>query len=529
MKKILALALAVAMLLSCGAAFAEEERMTDRFMPPHVNEGQYPVPGNKTLSWWMEINKSAVAFISSYAENTAYQEIEKQTGINIEFIHPTVGMAKEQFNLLFMDTGSLPDIIMLSNDTWYEGGLNQMYEDGLIIDVAPYLEQYAPQYKSLVDGNRAASKKIYQGDNADRIYGFYRMDLGKAIPFNRCICRADWLEEFGMSVPTTIAEYEAYFDAVLANKPGVTPFYMSLSDSSQQVLLMGAFDMYCNWYQIDGQAHYYANEPAYKDYLALMNKWYEKGYMSKDLATLTSNEVYALFDGGQLACYTGNVDQAYDRLLSVEGVKQTPCPYMRKEADSKLHTDISNAPVSSGLAYVSVITTNCKDVEAAVQLLNYSYTWEGAVIAGVGVEGLTFEWKDGVPYYTDYVLNNPDGKTAGNIAYCDRIHLGSKMWWGDNLTGPYTGKAINRKLYSDDPNVDNAYVMPAINLSTEDTERRNEIMAEVDTYVAEMKFAFITGKESLDNFDKYVEKVNSLGLPEAIEITQRGLDCYFAD
>ena len=122
MKKILALALAVAMLLSCGAALAEEERMTDRFMPPHVNEGQYPVPGNKTLSWWMEMNKSAVAFISSYAENTAYQEIEKQTGINIEFIHPTVGMAKEQFNLLFMDTGSLPDIIMLSNDTWYEGG-----------------------------------------------------------------------------------------------------------------------------------------------------------------------------------------------------------------------------------------------------------------------------------------------------------------------------------------------------------------------------------------------------------------------
>ena len=97
------------------------------------------------------------------------------------------------------------------------------------------------------------------------------------------------------------------------------------------------------------------------------------------------------------------------------------------------------------------------------------------------------------------------------------------------MTGPYTGKALNRKLWSDDPNVDNAYVMPAINLSTADAERRNEIMAEVNTYVSEMKFAFITGKESLDNFDKYVEKVNSLGLPEAIEITQRGLDRYYAD
>ena len=63
MKKFLALILAAVMLLSCGAALAED-RMTDRFMPPHVNEGQYPIPGNKTLSWWMEINKSAVARIT---------------------------------------------------------------------------------------------------------------------------------------------------------------------------------------------------------------------------------------------------------------------------------------------------------------------------------------------------------------------------------------------------------------------------------------------------------------------------------
>ena len=35
MKKFLALILAAVMLLSCGAALAED-RMTDRFMPPHV-------------------------------------------------------------------------------------------------------------------------------------------------------------------------------------------------------------------------------------------------------------------------------------------------------------------------------------------------------------------------------------------------------------------------------------------------------------------------------------------------------------
>ena len=41
-----------------------------------------------------------------------------------------------------------------------------------------------------------------------------------------------------------------------------------------------------------------------------------------------------------------------------------------------------------------------------------------------------------------------------------------------------------------------------------------------------MTAKFITGTESLDNFDQYVETLNSLGLQRAIEIQDAALERY---
>ena len=53
-------------------------------------------------------------------------------------------------------------------------------------------------------------------------------------------------------------------------------------------------------------------------------------------------------------------------------------------------------------------------------------------------------------------------------------------------------------------------------------------MVQVNTYCKEMKLRFITGAESLDDFDAYVDEVNRMGMPEAIAITQAAFDRYNA-
>ena len=70
------------------------------------------------------------------------------------------------------------------------------------------------------------------------------------MPYVRFNVNKDWLDEFGMDEPKTIAEYEAFFQAVLDNKPGVVPLYVLRTSNEQINLLMGAFDMLDEWYLV---------------------------------------------------------------------------------------------------------------------------------------------------------------------------------------------------------------------------------------------------------------------------------------
>ena len=71
----------------------------------------------------------------------------KNTGINIEFTHPVAGQEKEQFNVMML-SGQLPDIV--GGAQTYQGGVFQGVKDGYYVDLAPYLEENAPDYLSLI-------------------------------------------------------------------------------------------------------------------------------------------------------------------------------------------------------------------------------------------------------------------------------------------------------------------------------------------------------------------------------------------
>ena len=70
------------------------------------------------------------------------------------------------------------------------------------------------------------------------------------------------------------------------------------------------------------------------------------------------------------------------------------------------------------------------------------------------------------------------------------------------------------------------YAMPNVTPTAEESEEYSTIMNEVETYRDEMTNKFILGTESLDNFDQYVETLNSLGLQRAIEIQDAALERY---
>ena len=133
MKKLVALVLAV-MLFTGVAASLAEELLPGYYTPPKMTEGQYPIKQEGvTLTYWAPFDGTAPKFISTLAENDGYIQAMADTGVTLEFTHPIQGSEIDQFNLM-LNSGNLPDMIQMSGESWYNGGLRAMYEDGIIVD-----------------------------------------------------------------------------------------------------------------------------------------------------------------------------------------------------------------------------------------------------------------------------------------------------------------------------------------------------------------------------------------------------------
>ena len=109
-----------------------------------------------TFTYWVSLDNNAAASISSYGENKMYQELEKITNVHIDFLHPTIGQEKEQFNLMIASR-DLPDFIEYGW-TSYDGGPEKAISDGIIIQLNDLLDQYAPDAKALMQSSDVVSK-----------------------------------------------------------------------------------------------------------------------------------------------------------------------------------------------------------------------------------------------------------------------------------------------------------------------------------------------------------------------------------
>lgn len=529
MKRKTAVLLAAVMTVSymTGCKGTAENAVTAADTAEVSGEVTYPMETKEPviLTYWMPISQSATKFISSYAENEAFQEAQKRTGVKIEFIHPVAGQEKEQFNLL-MASGELPDIIQ--GASYYQGGELKGVDDGAFLDLTPYLEANAPDYYEIITGDEEIKREVFSDDG--RVPAFYRINESPIPPATRMVVRQDWLDEFGMEVPVTMNEFEAYFEKIKETKPGVVPFMLPSQNPNpnpaNMEVIWGAFNILPDWFLDDGEVSHGYSNPRLKEYLTWMNKWYQAGYISKDFPSIETKQVWAEFDSGNIGAYIESVDIARTR---AEGLHMaiTSTPYPRVEKEDKLHTLVASWPKAGD---VTVVSAESKHKEAAVRFLNYAYTHEGAMLYNYGIEGKSYEMVDGKPKYTDYILNN-DRFDAESANYILRIHFAPKLQIGTPLEfNPAIAKSPeaveNRMKWCDDPNTDNAYRLPPISLSPEESTRRAEIMADVSTYSNEMILKFIVGTEPLDAFDGYLEQLKSFGMDEATELTKTAYERY---
>ncbi len=477
-----------------------------------------------TFTYWVSLSANAAASISSYAENRMYPVVEEKTGVHLDFIHPTMGQEKEQFNLMIASR-DLPDLIEYGW-TSYNGGPEKAISDGIIIKLNDLIDQYAPDAKALMQSSPVVAKQSMTDSGS--YYAFMAVGESNGKTQSGPFLRSDWMEELGLEDPTTLDEWGAVFEKFKTEKGAEAPFTTGPNTVVSGDIICGSFGIGGEYYQKDGKVMYGPIQPEYKGYLTLLRDWYARGLLDPDFAANDNKAVAANMTSGKSGFTlnaAGNIGLFLNAVKDSDpnyDLRPIEYPKMQDGGNPLFHSYSWEVRTSGSMA----ITTECKDPELATKWVNYFYTEEGGLLKNFGIEGESYVIENGSPVMTDLIENNPDGLSRQQaLGVWSRGDMPSP---GPIIKLPDGNARVREAFELWNRYSDNAtdVLLPPVTQTPEEAEELATMTTNINAYKEEMVIKFVMGRESLDNFDSFVDQMKSYHIDRVIELKQAALDRY---
>jgi putative aldouronate transport system substrate-binding protein len=497
---------------------------------PETPGSVYPLQTDVTLSQWIEADPNLLAVKSNYADIPLYQELANRTGVKVKYVHPATNQAKEQLNVMFA-SGDYTDIIEWRWLTDYPGGPEKAIKDGNLLKLNDLIDQYAPNLKAYLEANPDVDKQIKTDSGSYYGFPFVRGDDSLKV-FQGPILRKDWLDDLGLQLPTTIDEWHTVLKAFKEKKGADAP----LTFVSQPRLLdviqsgggfVGAYGIGYSFYLQEGKVKYGPNEAGFKDFLTTFHQWYEEGLLDLDIAAIDYKILTEKMTSGKSGATIANAGGGIGNWITAMKDKDpsynlvgAPYPVLNKGDTPFLGQKDFSAPYGGYYA----ISAKSKHPEIAVQYLDYGFSEEGRMLYNFGIEGVSYEMKDGYPTYTDEVMSNFSQNNGKYTRATQGPTIQDKRYYEQFASLPQQIEAINQWVNTDA----SAHAMPPVSPLAEESAEMSKIMNEVQTLVDETVIKIILGNESLEDFGKFQDKLRSLKIDRAIEIQQAAYDRYMS-
>lgn len=470
-----------------------------------------------TLRYWAVMPTQGAQVMNSLNDSLTYQELEKRTGIKIEFIHATQAQSAEQFNLMIA-ANDLPDIIQ--GAAQYKGGGEKAVSDGAYIKLNDLIDKYAPNYNKLRKSNSDIARQT-SGDSG-LIWAFIPVLKGENPAWSGPMIKEDWLKDVGMNDPVTMDDWYNVLKAFKEKKGATSPLFFSKTGLEGNAVFASAYGVAPGYYKVNDKIKFGPIEPQFKDYLTAMNKWYKDGLIDKDFPTRTFDAMKSMFTSDK----TGAVNESIDTISALcdpLGIKIKAVPYPVLKNGDKVQFRAKDWWVN--MADATAITSASKNPELAVKWLDYAYSEEGSMLFNFGVEGQSYVMENGKPKFTDLVMKNKDVPLNAAI-WKFKVHGAPMLRWGaySNPTTLANPKNMEVKEMWTKTGFD--HMIPPISLTAEEGGKFSSIMNNVNTYRDEMIIKFILGAADLNQFDQYVNEIKKMGIDEAISLQQAAYDRY---
>lgn len=524
----------------------EEKGQTTQLLDPVENDGNlvlprsqyvsYPVEGadGVTLKYWASLHGNISNNPDTPTANeTAWAKYwQEDTGISVEFTHPTSGSEDAEFGVLIV-SGTLPDIIEWSW-TSYTGGV-VTYLDSYITSEGPAADLW-----QFLQDNPSIDREIKTDEGHYYCFPFIRGDEILQTT-SGLFLRSDMLEEAGLEAPETIGDWTEVLTAFKAQ--GATKPFVSSNVAGLKAAFLGAFNVRNNMYVQQGTqtVAFGAQQEGYRDWLAQMNEWYEAGLLDPDIQTsdgtvqrnaILMGEAGATYGsgGGNMGSWWTAAESEPETYGENFGFVGAKFPVLN-DGDTNYYSggQYEYATGSKGSAAISL---DCQNPELAAKFLNYLYSEKGHLMINFGREGESYTMVDDEPTYTDAVMQNPDGLSSSvMMSYYGRGNANGPFVQDPGYILQYYAKQEQRdalELWSwgDNPR---QTLIPPVSLAVEESNEYAALSTQVNTLVDEMTIQFLTGEADLDTeWENFQSQLEQIGIGRMLEIYQAALDRYNA-
>ncbi|MCL2058053.1 MAG: extracellular solute-binding protein [Oscillospiraceae bacterium] len=484
-----------------------------------------------TLSYWITIDRTKAApVLTNYNEIAGYQELERLTGVSIDFIHPAMGQESEQFNIM-LASRDFPDMIY-SGWSGFPGGPQKAMDDEVILPLNSLLEENCPNFMQRVINVHDIAMTMVT-DEGDYFYFPYIHWNQLVVAGWSFLVRYDWLNELGLELPETIDDWDvmlkAFKDMGDMNGNGVDdeyPIINCLDERDMMRWLANAWKTDMDFYHEEGTVKYGPLDDEFGDYLRHMNGWFAAGYIDPEFSVRDLTAYEAKVANGQGAIFLSGLD--YGRYLiqmgenAMTGVKY---PVLERGTKPIYNNGTLQGAQGAGVA----ISTTSSDPALAAKWLDFHYHDVGHMLLNFGIEGQSYNIINGVPVFTDEIINNPEGLSVELALVKYSMGGIAEAFFHDPLVryARFGTFQEQRDTIDRTQDIDLSKKMPATTFTSDESSEYANIMSEINTYKLENWAAFINGSKSIDaEFDTFRSTIRSMGIERAIEIRQAALDRF---
>lgn len=426
-------------------------------------------------------NPTAVSFFSQLEKNIKQDE---GLDVKIELVEMPQGTYAEKLNLMLVG-GTIPDII------YFQGGDEQIQQQGLLEDLTPYID------------NSKYIKNIMNPFNTERMknypYLLWIKPLSQKVPVIRKDYAGKLTSYNALMENPSIDNYYNFFKELKNNPPGGAgkPAYaVTVAGSIAEIdnIFDMAFGNTGTWIKDNSGKFIYSkvsqNE---KEKLTFYSKLYKEGLLDPQFATKKwDTKEKAFFDGeaGVISGTAGKVIDIYEgkmKKAAGDAAGLVVLPPAKGKSQGFGATDTTKE--SRGLA----ISSQSKNKDIAFKVFDYLASPKGQMLDRLGFENEHYKIVDGKIELTEK-------SQEWYARFFEPIEFKSETPLKASLLGEPGQKSLDltTQYYAKGDNI----IIPE-----EYTSKWDAIQNLYKEYSADI----ITGKKTINDFDKFVEEFNKAG------------------